>query len=98
MPTQLIFMAGNRMKKVVLIGRKISLMTPELSNVPFTLDLDKLNTPAMIKKMDSLKMTEEERKEIKKISKLGSQKEIIDDIKLDYKRMGWKCIVEKKWH
>lgn len=83
------FMVGGAIRKVVVKGRKVSFLTPELNFVPLVIDLDKLDEQKeRIKKM---KMDEEY---IKKLASLTTEKEMADDIIKDFKQSGWRLVYQ----
>lgn len=93
---ELSFVTGGALRKVVVNGRKLSLITAELGFNPLTIDLDKLGTEQNKEKLDRLKLSDEDRKTIKEISKLGSEEDIAQDIIKDFQKTGWR-LVKKKW-
>ena len=81
------FMVGGSMRKIVVKGKKLSFLTPELNFVPLIIDLDKLDEQKeRIKKM---KMDE---KYIKKLASLTTEKEMANDIIKDFKQSGWRLV------
>ncbi len=83
------FMVGGAMRKIVVKGKKVSFLTPELNFVPLIIDLDKLDEQKeRIKKM---KMDE---KYIKKLASLTTEKEMANDIIKDFKQSGWRLVYQ----
>jgi len=81
------FMVGGAMRKVVVKGRKISFLTPELNFVPLIIDLDKLDEQK--ERIEKMKM---DKKYIKKLASLTTEKKIANDIAKDFKQSGWRLV------
>ncbi|KKM68574.1 hypothetical protein LCGC14_1459490 [marine sediment metagenome] len=83
------FMVGGAMRKVVVKGRKISFLTPELNFVPLIIDLDKLDEQK--ERIEKMKM---DKKYIKKLASLTTEKKIANDIAKDFKQSGWRLVYQ----
>ena len=81
------FMVGGAMRKVVVKGRKVSFLTPELNFVPLIIDLDKMDEQK--ERIEKMKMDKEY---IKKLSLLTTEKKIANDIINDFKQSGWRLV------
>lgn len=90
---QLGFVQGSRVRRVVIKGKEVSLMSSETGFVPLKLDLNKLEEQK--EKFTKLKLTEEDIKTLHELRKLGSEQEMADDIKKDFKKTGWRLMYEK---
>ena len=84
---QISFTRGAALRRVLINKRVISFLTAELNNVPFKIDLDKLDEQN--KKIEKMKMDKEI---LKEISKLKTEKEIAMDITYDFEKSGWRRI------
>ncbi len=89
---QLFFLQGSRYRKVFIKDRKIAMMTPELGGSPITLDLDALDTKETLEKMNSMKLTSEDRIAIQEMGKLKDPAAIAKDIIRDFQQSGWRCV------
>ena len=84
---QVSFTRGAALRRIFINGRVISFLTAELNNVPLKIDLDKLDKQE--KKINKMGL---DPLEIKKISKLKTEKEIMLDIVYDFEKAGWRKI------
>jgi len=92
---ELSFATGSGIRKVIIKDRKLSLITAELGFTPFTLDLDKLESKQNQKKMEKMKLTNEDKKTMQELAKLGNEKEIAKDIISDFQKSGWRLVKRK---
>ena len=81
---KLTFAIGGNLRKVFINKRKISLLTAETGWQPISIDIDNIDEKL------SKKISEEEMKLIKEISKLNSEEEIAKDIVKDFQKTGWR--------
>lgn len=79
------FMIGSSVRKVIVNGRKFSLLTSELNFVPLTIDLDKLD-----ESKDQIKKMGLDEKAIKELQGFDNEDDIAEDIIKDFKSMGWR--------
>lgn len=89
---RLTFVAGGNMRKVFIDNRQVSMLTSETGFKPLEIDLDKLDQPEYKARMERMKLAEEDLKEMKKLSKLGTEEEIGQDIIKDFQKTGWRCV------
>ena len=89
---KLSFAIGSKFRKVFIDGRKVTLLSAETSFVPLELNLDKLDDPEMIKKIESTKI---EKSEIEMLRQLNTEKELADDIRRDFRKSGWRLIKQE---
>ncbi len=82
---QISFTRGAALRRVFINGRIISFLTAELNNVPFKIDLDKLDQQN--KKIEKMKINKEI---LREIAKLQTEKEIALDITYDFEKAGWR--------
>lgn len=90
---QLGFTQGSRVRRIVINGKEVSIMSSETGFVPLKFNLDKLEENKS--KFSKLKMTEEDIKVLYELRKLGSEQEMAMDIKKDFKETGWRLMYEK---
>lgn len=90
---QLGFVQGNRVRKVLIDGKEVSMMSSETGFAPLKFNLDKLEENK--NKFTRLKLSEEDIKVLYGLRKLGSEQEMAEDIKNDFKKIGWKLSYEK---
>ena len=83
------FMVGGAIRKVVVKGRKISFLTAELSFVPYIIDLDKLD-----KEKEKIKEMKMDKKLIKELALLKTEKDLANDIIKDWKKQGWRLVYQ----
>ena len=81
------FMVGGAIRKVVIEGRKISFLAAELNFVPLVIDLDKLDEEK--EKIEKMKMDKEI---LKELSLLKTERQIANDIIMDWKKQGWRLV------
>ena len=89
---KLTFVIGGAIRRVHINGRVISLESAELSYMPFSFDLDKLDTKETKEKMSKMKMSNEDIKTLKELHKLGSEDAIAKDIIKDFQKTGWRLV------
>ena len=89
---ELVFVTGSALRKVYIKDRKISIMTNELGMAPLEIDLDKLDDKKSKKHMRKMKLSTKDKKVIKQLAKLGSEKEIAKDIISDFRKSGWRMV------
>lgn len=84
---KLAFVIGGALRKVVIDGRIIKMMSQETGFIPIEMDLDKINEKKIKKKMgeDGLKF-------MKEIALLNTEEEMSRDIIKDFQRTGWKMV------
>ncbi len=82
---QISFTRGSALRRVFINKRVISFLVAELNFVPLKIDLDKINQEH--KKIERMKM---DRKILREISKLQTEKEIALDIIYDFEKSGWR--------
>ena len=82
------FGAGSQIRKVLIKGKKISMMTGETGFTPMVMDLEKL-TPEQIEKM---KLDQQFMKELKL---LKNENDMARDIIRDFNKTGWRVIKRK---
>ena len=87
---KLAFVRGSALRNVVVKDNKVTISTGELGFQPFTIDLNRLEELENDKAWDSLE--EDDKKLIRQIAKLGTDKEIAADIIKDFKKTGWRPI------
>ena len=87
---KLSFVSGSSLRKVVINGRKISMMAQETGFTPIPMDLDKINEKEIEKKMGK-----EGLEFIKEISLLKTEEDMAKDITIDFQRTGWRKIDKK---
>ncbi len=85
----LTFSMGAAMRKVIINKKRISFLGAELNFVPLVIELDNL------KNIDTKKLSKEDLKTIKKLAKLGNEKQIAEDIIKDFREGGWNLIGKK---
>lgn len=73
------------MRKVNIEGRKIYMMSQETGFTPQVMDLDKLDSSKLKKKMGN-----EEMKLMKEIANFNTEEEMAEDIIKDFQRTGWR--------
>ena len=84
---ELVFIRGGGFRKVIIKGRDIAFILPELNNVPLVINLDKLDEHKKdIKKMKFDKKT------LKELSELITEEDLARDLKKDLQRTGWRLI------
>ncbi len=81
------FMVGGSMRRVLIEDRIITFLCEELNDVPLKLNLDKLN-----EEKEKIKQLNFDVDELKKISKLKTERQIADDIIEDFKKTGWRLV------
>ncbi len=87
---KLVFITGNAIRRVIIQGRIITLLAAETSNKPVTINLDEIDSHA--NNFDKMKLNEEDIVTIKKLTELGSEEEIAQDIIKDFQKTGWRLI------
>jgi len=92
---ELAFVTGGALRKVIIKDRKLSILSAELGFQPLTLDLDKLENKQNRKKMNKMKLNDEDRKTIEELANLGSENEIAKDIIKDFQKTGWRLVSRK---
>ncbi len=92
---ELTFVTGSAYRKVVVDKRVVRLLSGELGFVPLTVDLDKLGSKEATKAIKNAKMSDEDKKMMVELAKLGSERAIADDIKRDFQRSGWRLVSRK---
>lgn len=90
---ELVFITGGAYRKVIIEKRIVSMITPELGFMPYTVDLDKIDK----KQMEKVKLSEEEKKTIRQLAKLKSEEAMAKDIIKDFQKTGWRCIKHPTW-
>ena len=93
---ELLFVTGGAVRKVYIEDKKLSLLSAELGFVPIQIDLKKLNTKKTKEKLNKLKFTNEDTKELKALAEEGTDDEIAKDIIGDFQKKGWR-LVRRKW-
>jgi len=83
---ELVFIRGGGLRKIFINKKVINFLTAELNFQPLEIDLNKINEEELKKK----KLSDEDIKTIKALSKLGSEEEIARDITKDFQRTGWR--------
>ncbi len=84
---KLVFITGGSLRKVNVEGRRISMMSQETGFTPQIMDLDKLDSGKLKKKMGN-----EEMKLMKEIADLNTEEEMAQDIIKDFQRTGWRLV------
>lgn len=84
---ELVFAMGGAIRRVFINGRVISFLTAELGNTPLTIDLDRLYEKETKNKIKKLKI---DKKMLAELSLLKTEKDIMNDVKLDFQRSGWR--------
>ena len=87
------FVQGSRVRRVIIDGKVVSIMSSETGFVPLKFNLEKLEEQK--EKFTKLKFTEEDIKVLHELRKLGSEEEMAIDIKNDFKKTGWKVTYER---
>lgn len=82
------FTRGSALRNIVVKNNKVTISAGEMGFVPFTIDLNKLEELENDKAWGSLEKEDQEL--IRRIAKLGTDKEIVDDIIKDWKKTGWR--------
>lgn len=88
---RLSFVCGSSLRKVVIDGRKISMMSQETGFIPVSFDLDKMDSKSQIKKIKG-KMGQEGLDFIKQVALLNTEEEMEKDIIKDFQLTGWRRI------
>jgi len=83
---KLTFVVGGNIRRVNIDNRKISMMTSETGFTPIIIDLDKLDNKLL------KKMSKEQKKLMKEISKLDTEEAMAKDVIKDFQSEGWRCI------
>lgn len=82
---QLTFNVGGGLRKIIIKGRKVSILSAETGFTPFTMDLDKLTPEVMAKAGDFATL-------INEASKLKNEKAMQKDIIKDFNEKGWRLV------
>lgn len=88
----LTFITGAGIRKVNIDDKKIIFLASELSFKPLEIDLNKLDSEQMQNTIKKAKMSGEEVKNLKELSKLSNEEEIAKDIIKDFKKTGWRLV------
>lgn len=88
MTIKLTFITGSAIRRVIIKDRIVTLLAAETSNKPVTINLNEIDSQQ--DKFDKLKLTKEDIKTIRELSKLGSEEEIAKDITNDFQKTGWR--------
>lgn len=82
---QLNFVRGGGYRKVIVKGREISFILPELNNVPLVINLDELD-----KHKSDLSKMKIDKKTLSELLKLKTEEDLVRDITKDLKKSGWR--------
>lgn len=84
---QINFVMGAALRRVIIKGREIAFLLPELNNVPLVINLDKLDECK--KEIKKMKM---DKKTLKELSELLTEDDLERDIVKDLQRIGWRAV------
>ena len=84
---ELVFTMGGGLRKVFVKGRVISFLTAETNYMPLEIDLDKLESPQMQKRLKQMKA---DKKLMDELRDLKTEEEIAKDITKDFQKTGWR--------
>ena len=87
---QLVFATGGSIRRVLIKGRKITYIVPELKFQPLVFDLEKLDEQK--DKFTKMKLTNEDVKLIYELALLNDEEAMAKDIIKDFKKTGWRLI------
>ncbi len=85
---RLIFVTGSALRKVMINGRIITMMSAETNFAPLKIDLNKIEKSRKLKK----KLGEESYQLLKEIASLKNEKDYARDIIEDFQRTGWRLV------
>ena len=84
---QLAFIRGSGLRKVIIKGREIAFILPELNNVPLVLNLDKLE-----EHKEDIKQMKIDKETLDELMQLVTEEDLANDIMKDLKRTGWRVL------
>ena len=84
---QINFTRGSALRRFFINGRVLTYLGAEFNNVPFKIDLDKLDENK--EKLNKMKVDEEF---LKELSDLKTEEDMVADIIYDMEKSGWKMV------
>ncbi len=89
---ELSFVMGSGIRRVFIDERKVTIVSAELGFHPLEFNLDELDKPKTKKAMRKQKLSAEEVRTLRALSKLGSEEAMAKDIIKDFQKQGWRCV------
>lgn len=88
---KLTFAIGGNIRRVFIDKRVITLMTAETGFQPIQMDLDKLESKSMQKKIKK-QMGKDGLSFMKEVALLNTEEEMEQDVIKDFQKTGWRCV------
>lgn len=79
------FVRGSIVREVTIDKRVVTFLTPELNYQPIEINLDKLN-------FKDPKFAGMDRDMLRELSKLNTEEDILEDLKKDFTKSGWRVM------